>query len=819
MAPTEEAQRAAAPFRVRVALVPSQGETPELDYAMDEAISPAAAIGARVIVPLGRRRATGVVVALPEEPVTEDLRQVLAVIDASPVLDRPLLDLCRWIADYYLAPLGDVLEAALPAGLRFKLERIVSRCSGDATAVPAAEREILAAVDARGGSASLAALRQDLAGRDPTRALRRLQDAGLLRIEETLARETGPTKRESQVTLTRALSDVEEETFKKRRRALYALYLHLHARGGGPLPVAALRASFPDVAAKLRTLGELGLARVEAVEVYREAVATTASDVPHLLTSEQGAAVEAVDARLASGGFETFLLFGVTGSGKTEVYLRAIETTFAAGRGALVLVPEISLTHQLVARVRARFGPRVALLHSGLSPGERWDEWRRLARGEARVAVGARSAMFAPVRDLGLIVVDEEHDGAYKQDDGVRYNARDIAVVRAQRSGCPLVLGSATPSMESFENARRGRYRLLELRQRVEGRPLPEVEVVDLRRRGTRTDQGVPLAPEMIASLSATHSAGDQSLVFINRRGFANFLQCGLCGGTLMCPHCSVSLTLHLRWRALRCHHCDHTLRQPLVCPGCGEPGLHPWGAGTEQVEGVLHGIVPGARIGRMDRDTTARRGAQRELLRQWAAGELDILVGTQMVTKGHDIPGVTFVGVLLADQSLNFPDFRAAERTFQLLTQVAGRAGRGERRGRVVVQTFQPRHYSLRCAATHDFLSFAEEELGHRRELGYPPFSRLVLLRFESERSAEAEATAKAAVEVARGVAGVQVLGPAPAPLERIRNRYRWQVLLRSRQGRAVRQAAVVVRDEIRPLARRRGVRAIVDVDPYSML
>jgi len=800
---------------VRVALVPAQGETPELDYAL--AGSAAAAVGSRVIVPLGKRRATGVIVGMSDGGAGDDLRDIASVVDAAPVLDGGLLELCRWIADYYVAPLGDVLEAALPAGLRLKLERLARRREGDSSSLKPADRELLAAIDARGGAASVAALRAERTGRDVSAGLKRLEYAGLIEFEESIARESGPTKTERQVSLTRALGEAEEESLKRRRRALYALHLYLQARGGGPLPLTGLRHHFPGLTGKLRALEALGLARVEAVEVFRDQLTDTTPPSSHVLTPEQGGAVDAVHGAIRAGEFRPFLLFGVTGSGKTEVYLRALDAALSSGSGALVLVPEISLTHQLVARVRGRFGAQVALLHSGLSAGERWDEWRRLARGDARVAVGARSAIFAPVRELGLIVVDEEHDGAYKQEDGVRYNARDLAVVRAKLLGCPLVLGSATPSMESFENARRGRYQLLELRQRVEGRPLPEVDLVDLRRRVAKSDKGVPMSPEIVASLRATFAAAEQSLVFLNRRGFANFLQCGLCGGTLMCPHCSVALTLHLRWRALRCHHCDHTVRQPPLCPGCGEPGLRAWGAGTEQVEDILAELVPGARVGRMDRDTTARRGAQREILRAWEAGQFDILVGTQMIAKGHDVPGVTFVGVLLADQSLNFPDFRAAERTFQLLTQVGGRAGRGARAGRVVIQTFQPRHYSLRCAAAHDFRAFAEEELKQRRDVGYPPFSRLVLLRFDGEANAKVEEVAKEAAALARSIAGVQVLGPAPAPLERVRGRFQWQALLRARDGSPVRTAAAKVREEIRAPARRRGVRVVVDVDPYS--
>ncbi len=808
---------------VRVALVPAQGRLAELDYCAAGETATSAAVGARVVVPLGSRRATGVVLERLDESPRAELRDLLAVVDAAPVLDGDLLRLCRWMAEYYLVPIGDAVEAALPGGLRLRFEKI-ARCLG---APPAGMRPedaaLLQQIEAAGGSARVSTLNGGAGGaRAP--ALKRLQRAGAISIEERLARQSGPTRTERLVALARRLGEAEEAALRRRRPALHALYAQLQGRGGGPLPVSALRSSVPQLNVKLRALAELGAVRLEEVEVYRDPTEAQPSSQQSSagalrLTPAQAAAVEALIAAIDSRSFRPFLLLGVTGSGKTEVYLRAVEAVVDAGGGALVLVPEISLTHQLVDRIRGRFGAAVAVLHSGLSDGERWDEWRRLARGEARIAVGARSAVFAPVRKLALVVVDEEHDGAYKQEDGVRYNARDVAVMRAKLSGCTAVLGSATPSMESFDNGQRGRYRLLELGERVEGRPLPEVEIVDLRRRVARSHHGMPLSPELIAALQANHAARGQSLVFINRRGFSNFLQCSLCGEAMMCPNCSVALTWHRCWRSLRCHHCDHTVPQPALCPTCAEPGLRAWGAGTEQVERVMQEIVPGARIGRMDRDTTARRGAQRRLLQAWEARQFDILVGTQMITKGHDIPGVTFVGVLLADQSLNFPDFRAAERTFQLLTQVAGRAGRGARVGRVVVQTFQPRHYSLQRAALHDFHGFAADELAQRRDAGYPPFSRLVLVRCDGESSTHVEEIAAEAARWARQQKAVQVLGPAPAPLERTRGRWHWQILLRGRQGAAVRQVAAGAREAVRQQARRTGVRVIVDVDPYSML
>jgi primosomal protein N' (replication factor Y) len=516
-------------------------------------------------------------------------------------------------------------------------------------------------------------------------------------------------------------------------------------------------------------------------------------------------------------GFVPALLLGVTGSGKTEVYLRVVAEVLRRQRTALILVPEISLTHQLVDRVRARFGDDVAVLHSQLNDGERWDEWRRIARGEASIVIGARSAVFAPLRNLGVIIVDEEHDASYKQADGVHYGGRDVAVMRAKLVGCNLLLGSATPSMESFYNAQTGRYRLIELPKRVESRPLPEVEVLDLR--GPSTPP--PISKQLAAAIDANLAAGGQTLLFLNRRGFANFLQCRACGEPVMCPNCSVTLTAHRRWRALRCHYCDYTIPPPPQCKECGEPALHEWGVGTEQLETMLAEMFPAARIGRMDRDTTRRKGSLQSILAKWSARKLDVLIGTQMVTKGHDIPGVTLVGVVLADQSLSFPDFRAPERTFQLLAQVAGRAGRGDVPGRVLVQTLQPEHYSLRAARQHDFQGFAQRELASRRGLAYPPFSRLILLRIEGEQATEVERIATQAATALRELAGRDfgVLGPAPAPIERLRQRYRRQILLRGRSGSKLRHAAATVAEKLRDLARQRDVRLIIDVDPQHML
>ena len=792
-APEGAKQAIAAPAAIaQVVLVPSPGRLAALAYRLPAGAS-AVRPGTRVLVPLGTRRAMGVVIEVGDTPGTEaTLREVIAVLDAEPVFDRSLLRLVHWMADYYLSPLGEAFATALPGALRIDTERVAIRQDHDAggAVLPSTERQILAHLAA--GECTVSALERRF-GSGVGRALRRLQQRSEIRVIERLRRETAPTRRLRYYEAAVRVTDDDPRLARApARRRLYA-YLRDH-----PLrraPAHELRHSFAGASATLRALSAAGLVRAREEEVYRTILPpVAAADRAVALTTAQQAAVDAITGVLGDG-FVPWLLWGVTGSGKTEVYLHVI--------GA----------------VRARFGDAVAVLHSQLGVGERWDEWRRIARGEARLVIGARSAVFAPLRDLGVIVVDEEHDAAYKQADGVHYNGRDLAVMRAKLAGCTVILGSATPSMESFANARNDRYQLLELPERVGARPLPPVRLLDLRAAGNAGME--PLAPALDAALQANLAVGGQSLLFLNRRGFANFLQCRACGDPVMCPNCSVTLTLHQKWRALRCHYCDYTIAPPPRCSSCGEPALMAWGIGTEQLEAVLRQHLPGARIARMDRDTTRRKGSQEALLRAWSNGGFDVLIGTQMIAKGHDVAGVTLVGVVHADASLNFPDFRAAERTFQLLAQVAGRAGRGERPGRVLVQTLQPDHYSLQAAAAHDFTRFAAAELAARRELGYPPYARLVLLRCEGTDSAQVE---RLAADLARALreradGRCSVLGPAPAPLERLRQRHRRHILVRGRRGAAVRACVAEVMPELSSAARRAAVRLIVDVDPYGML
>ena len=820
-----ESQPAAAAL-VQVAVIPPIAGHELLAYAIPAALAGRVREGMRVLVPLGPRQVTGIVIELGGEPPrSAALREVLDVLDEVPLFSADLLALCRFAATYYLATLGEVLATAVLAGLRAESQRWVRRLPSpppdETVRLTRGEAELLRRLPpsrpVRAGTLARASRSALYA------TLRSLAEKGFIAIEERSSRPTS-VRYEDRWRLARAVGDAERADIARRAKAQAAMLARLAAAGEHGLTAAELGAGRATPA--LRALQARGLVDRERLERYRGVITVSAArEAPLPANTAQQAAIDAVAEAAAARRFEAFLLHGVTGSGKTEVYLQAAARVLAAGRGVLVLVPEIALTRGLVERVCARFGSAVALLHSSLSDGERFDEWRRLARREARVAVGVRSAVFAPVPDLGLVVVDEEHDGAYKQEDGLRYNARDLAIVRARDAACPAVLGSATPAIESHHNAETGRYRRLALPERVERRPLPPVELIDLKSERPEGDPPV-FAPRLRQAIVDNFAAGGQTLLFLNRRGYAHYLQCTLCGHVMGCPNCSVTLTFHLRRRQVCCHHCDFTLPAPDLCPECRSPHLRDFGIGTEQVETVLRELVPQARVARMDRDTVARRGALDELLESWNAGRIDVLVGTQMVTKGHDVAGVTLVGVVAPDQTLNFPDFRAAERTFQVLTQVAGRAGRGERPGRVLVQTYRPTHYAVRFAITHDYAGFSAEELRQREALAYPPFSKLANIRFDGLDAARVEAAARDSAEELRTVNAahprlrrLRILGPAPAPIERLRARYRWQILLKARSGAELRALVRPLLVDAQRRARNAGVRVAVDVDPYGML
>jgi primosomal protein N' (replication factor Y) len=751
-------------------IIPSPVREP-LTYGVPDNLRHLVTIGMRVLIPLGKRKVSGIVFELiPETPV-HHIKDIIAVLDEEPIVDELLLTLSQWASQYYVSSLGEVLSTMLPPTSRMEIESIVVAKSKSMQTDQVLGQRILDVLRDKKGRTSLKSLTRALGGANVSSAIKQLQSLGQVEIRERLPGQ------------------------KRRRR--------FDGSKSSPSPSADLRR--------------------------------------FTLSTEQHAALAAMKAGLETGGFATFLLHGVTGSGKTEVYLRSMECVRDTGRQSLILIPEISLTPQLLDRVNARFNGRVGVLHSGLTAAERWSQWWQIKRGDVDIVVGARSAVFAPVPNLGLIIADEEHDGSYKQDDGLRYNARDIAVMRGKLSACPVLLGSATPSLESYENCRQGRYHLLEISQRVEQRPLPSVEIVDLRNHFKSTGKATShpsadvshkrksagerlFSDPLATAIKQNFEDNRQTLIFLNRRGFANFLQCARCGYVLRCSYCSVTLTLHLKRNVVRCHHCDFSRPVELVCPYCSSETLAGVGAGTEQIEKTLHELVPEARIARMDRDTTGKRGSHADLIRRWESGDIDILIGTQMITKGHDVSRVTLVGALLADMSLNLPDFRSAERTFQILSQVAGRSGRGNDPGRVIIQTYGPEHYAIQPLINHDYKNFFAKEIEFRRALGYPPFGKLVNLRLDGPNPEHVEAKARTLFKEIRAIQSsnpkyrehVEILGPAPSPIEKLRNRYRWQLLLKGNQISPLIGLASAVRETF---TRTRNVRLHIDVDPYNML
>ena len=576
----------------------------------------------------------------------------------------------------------------------------------------------------------------------------------------------------------------------------------------------------------IRRLADKGLVVYNQKEIKRDPYKnlnfkeTTALN----LTDEQQQAVDRIMESIKNQNNETFLLKGVTGSGKTEVYLQTISEILTKDQGAIVLVPEISLTPQTISRFKGRFGEQVAVLHSGLSAGERFDEWRRIKNNEAKIVIGARSAIFAPMQNLGLIIIDEEHETTYKQDDHPKYHAREVAVYRAKLNEATTVLGTATPSLEAYYRAKNKDYQLLELHNRIDNRPLPKVKLVDMREelnRGNRKMFSKLLQEEIETSLEQ----GEQSIIFLNRRGFSTFVQCRKCGYVMSCNNCDVSLTYHSNPSLLQCHYCDHKEEVPETCPECGSKYIKYFGVGTQKVEEQLNELFPDAKIKRMDVDTTRKKGAYRRILSDFKNHKIDILVGTQMVAKGHDFPNVTLVGVVTADTALNFPDFRSSERTFQLLTQVAGRTGRGDKGGEVVVQSYTPEHYSIQLAKEHDYDSFYEQEISFRKSTSYPPFSKLVNFLISDEDGDKVIKVAHKLGELIRGkieISGsdqIQVLGPVQAPLAKIQGKFRWQLIIKGPELDILREISDDAVTELRDLAVSENVKVSVDVDPLRML
>jgi primosomal protein N' (replication factor Y) len=757
--------------------------------------------GVRVLVPFGSRRMIGVVVGPGTDAGGKALKEIAQVLDETPLVEPALLDLAAWISEHYLAPPGECYRLVLPpAGVRASRAVVRLVKPGEAPDEPVLRQ-------LQDGPLRMSTLGKRL-GRDAQGSVLRLRRAGLVVVEQAI---DAPGFREVRVAV------LVEPAVASRGRAQAEVLERLRA-AGGRARVADLVRDRPSLRGAVDRLAAKGALRLVDERDVRGPRGLPARDAEAVVpTADQETALSPVVAAVEAIGFRPFLLHGVTGSGKTEVYFRAVEAALARGRGAIVLVPEIGLTPMLVRAARSRFGETVSVLHSELSAGERHDQWWRIREGDARVVVGARSAVFAPVPDLGLVVADEEHDGSYKQDESPRYHGRDVAVMRARLEGCPAVLGSATPSVESHANALRGKYERLLLPRRIGPQGLPAVEIVD-RREVLRAGGDPILSPALRDALALRLARREQSLVLLNRRGYATSLLCRECGQEAMCPNCSVSLTLHQGGRSALCHYCGHEAKAPTACPSCRGAYLRLTGFGTERVVEAIHAAIPSARLERLDRDRVRRRGVLAQTLAAFEKGEIDVLVGTQMIAKGHDFPRVTLVGVVDADVGLGIPDFRSAERTFQLLTQVAGRAGRGETRGEVILQTHMPDHYALGHACEQDYDAFFEREMEFRRTMGYPPVAALVNVIVRSADGAtgatEADALARALRATAAG--RYRVLGPAHAPLARLRNEHRFQVLLKGHRPsmRDAVRAAMTAR-----YGEQRWPGVAVDVDPLSVM
>lgn len=801
---------------------------------------PVPAPGTRILVPFRREERIGWAVGVGAADGPAKVRPILDVLDETPSVSTEMMTLAGWMADYYLAPLGIVLKTILPSVLSDSSRDYLTLIGEPSDAGTPRERKLLDALQGNVSPERVRTLRRRLNLGSIWPEIRRLACQGIIR-HETVPPRDPPVRVRRIVRIARWLSDLaeREELFSRARRQRDA-YQALES-GGGSAELADLLRRGGFSRSVIRGLEEKGVVVVEEEEVLRDPFQHEPPEKPPELTptDDQAGVLRALGEMLENSESTPVLLHGVTGSGKTLIYIELLkEVVRRRGQGAIVLVPEISLTPQTVSRFRAHFGDEVAVLHSALSEGERYDAWRQLRRGDKRIAVGARSAVFAPIPRLGAIVVDEEHDGSYKQSEGPRYQARDVAIVRAGRCGALCLLGSATPSLESWKNARSGKFNLLSLPERVGGGVLPPVRLVDLKvlwkkqaqgdsqrgkdgRAGGGAGRGV-LSPELIEGIEARLSRKEQVILLLNRRGYSSFVQCQECGEVWQCPHCSVSLTFHRLTGKILCHHCGHGEPSPKRCDRCGSEHLSFKGLGTEQVERVVTESFPGARIARMDVDTTSGKWSHHEILGRFGRGELDILLGTQMISKGLDFARVTLVGVINADVGIHLPDFRASERTFQLLSQVAGRTGRGELGGEVLVQTSLPDHFAVRAALHHDFPTFASRELREREDPRYPPHVRLVNLLVSSPDLEEAAKEAERSATWLKSRASeygrvVEIVGPAPAPIEKLHGRWRWHMLLRSHSPASIGSILRSFLENHRP--RGRDVRLVVDRDPVALL
>ncbi len=797
-------------------------------YEVPPSLIDRVAVGMRAVVPVLNRVDTGFIVAVTATPAVAKVKKLLDLPDILPVFTEEMLALCRWIADYYCCSWGEALQCAVPAGLkigtkmRYRLEPEMIH-TGRFTE---RQKQVIAALFNRGslteGQIATVAGRQALSNtlnalvrRGIVYAAPVLQDAGVSIRTETYV----------ELRTDRLLPADDVAALQRRAPKQAAVYLDL-LHGGEAMALSALKQKHGTTRGIVKALKEKGLVALAERELYRAPDMGSNNEATEKfpMNGEQQAAYGAIVGGVESRKFQTFLLRGITGSGKTEVYLQVIERVLAMGLDAIILVPEISLTPQTVGRFVARFAQDIAVLHSGLSLGERYDEWRRAQRGEVRIVVGARSAIFAPLPNLGIVIVDEEHDSSYKQGDTPRYHARDVAIMRAKNNNAVCVLGSATPSIESYYNSEIGKFSRLDLLQRATQASLPTVKVLDMREEAQDSAGKLILSRTLEEAVNAKVAAGEQVILLLNRRGYAPFVQCPQCGWVAECPNCNVSLTFHSAGSQLRCHYCDERRPKPEICDKCHFNPLIYLGTGTQKVEDYLMRTFSKARVARMDADSTAGKGGHAKILSRFASREIDILIGTQMLAKGHDFPGVTLVGVVNADTGLTLPDFRAAEQGFQLLTQVAGRAGRGDLAGEVIIQTFRPKHYAIVAAASHDYPAFYQQEIAHRESALYPPFRRMVNFSIESQDDELAERGMLGLHRIVRdqvgsdAFRGMEIMGPSPAAIKRVNKYYRWHLGVLSKSPKKLNALTRIAREAFLAANPRKKLQLKVDLDPYNI-
>lgn len=785
-------------------------------YVLPETLRHRVQAGCRLIVPFGSRKLTGVVLAIHKNRPQGVVKEAFRLLDEQPALEEHLIALGRWIARYYCAPIGEVLRVMTPLSGETRSSKMYSLTDAGRDAA----RQLLFGADTddptiqilrllEGRSVSTAYLTKKIP--DAAKAVRSLLKKGFVDVEEVHS-DRDPL-RASSSRLRISFPDARPEgKLKKSERELLS-YLELHP---GSHNLAEVDQVVKNASEAARSLARR---KILSLQVEGPTLDTHPYKPPPVLNIHQEVAFGKIRDAVQAAAFRAFLLEGVTGSGKTEVYLRSIEATLAVGRSAMLLVPEIALTPAVAGQFYHRFGDRVAILHSAFHDAERAEQWRRIRNGQARVVVGTRSGVFAPVQGLGLIIIDEEHDGSYKQQDTPRYNGRDVAIMRAHNANACVVLGSATPSMESRYNVERGKYELLQLPERVEKRPMPEVELIDMRVEFVETRKQATFSRRLIDAIRERLDSGEQIMLLHNRRGFSSFVACRSCGERVRCVNCSVTLTFHRRDRRMLCHYCGYAEKVPSLCPKCGSEHIYFLGVGSERVEEELHREFPSARIARMDRDTVSGKRHFETILTGFRERAYDMLVGTQMIAKGHDIPNVTLVGVISADIGLGMPDFRAAERNFQLLTQVAGRAGRGELPGQVLIQTINPDHYAIRLAAAQDFLGFYTQELNFRKAMRYPPFSALanVLLRSEKQEDAMRMSSEMAHL-LTPAPENIKILGPAEAPVPRLKNEYRYQLLIKAKDRSTLNRTLHSLRTHAAD-RKWNATSLVIDVDPLTLL